>query len=341
MPALRQLKQLSRIKFLVKLIFIIGGALIGAVGGAMEGKLLYFPEIGGIMVTLKGVLVSIGALSTCGGAIFLLLVEDDMPSTLDAARDLALAAKEHITGRDNILSENEQLIRTADLIDKKRRSRLLAIEQMCDVVEAALLTEADTKTAADKLLKRAIDAIHKAVDFEGEDFFTVTIFKREDRGNGERMYPICNHCTDPVKGAMDTRDWAPGRGYTGTAWTRAKTNPTAAVIIGDTGVASVRVDYPVDHYDPVIEGFYRSVASIPILIGKSDDVWGVVTATSDRVGVFRKEAEKKWDQNVAVIREVAAFTALLASIDRRTHKNQTVTEARNPSLFQRLLRSRN
>ncbi|MCE3460719.1 GAF domain-containing protein, partial [Staphylococcus aureus] len=69
-------------------------------------------------------------------------------------------------------------------------------------------------------------------------------------------------------------------------WHKAEANPDGEVILPDTAQDYILSEYPVPDRDPRREELYRSVASIPILIRHNNEVWGVVTATSNRPGVF-------------------------------------------------------
>ncbi|MBX9796772.1 hypothetical protein [Sphingomonas sp.] len=215
----------------------------------------------------------------------------------------------------DLAEEREAALDAARQLDLKRRERLLAIEQMVEAIEAGLIRKEDSKATADALLRRAIAAIRKAVDYQAPDFFTVSIFQRLSDGNGgEKMCRIAAQWSDPEKAAAGGRDWALGQGYTGVAWNNARVNPAGDVIESDTSLDHCRAQYPVEHADPKREALYRSVAAIPILIGKDNTVWGVVTATSDRAGVFTREPTHVTVQNVDMIRDIARVSALLAGL---------------------------
>jgi hypothetical protein len=165
------------------------------------------------------------------------------------------------------------------------------------------------------MLKRAVASIRKAVDYQGGDFFTVSIFKKEDRGEGERMYRIAAEWTDPERASTGGRSWAFGKGFTGVAWQLACTNRKGDVVEADCSGAEIADKYPVDDPNPEREALYRSVAAIPIFVGATNEVWGVVTATTDRIGVFKRDRSNLQVQNVDTIRDVARLAALLAGLE--------------------------
>lgn len=215
----------------------------------------------------------------------------------------------------SLVEERDAALNAARLLDMKRRERFLAIEQMVESIEAGLIRRADAHAVAETLLRRAIAAIRKAVDYQAPDFFTISIFQRTTLTSGtEMMCRIAAQWTDPERASAGGRDWGLGQGYTGVAWNNARVNPAGDVIEADTLMEHCRTQYPVEHADPQREALYRSVAAIPILVGGTNEVWGVVTATSDRPGVFKRDDPKVTVQNVDMIRDIARIAALLAGL---------------------------
>lgn len=107
---------------------------------------------------------------------------------------------------------------------------------------------------------------------------------------------------------------ARGKGYTGVLWALASADRKFSIVEPDTSRESAREKYPVENSDPDREGRYRSVASFPITIGSGDDIWGIVTATSSRAGVFDHSGDLA-RQSVETIRDVALVAGLLAKLD--------------------------
>lgn len=288
------------------------GALIAALSKVVEGA------PGNIMAIVGGAVAAIAGL---------------IVASLDYKKlEIGREAQDAHTLADQslaIVEEREQALEAAGALDLKRRERLLAIEQMVESIEAGLIQSADAKATAESLLRRAISAIRKAVDYQAPDFFTVSIFQRMKCENGEEMMcRIAAQWTDPEKAAAGGRNWGLGQGYTGVAWNNAKVNPAGDVIEADTTMEHCRTQYPVEHADPTREALYRSVASIPILVGGTNEVWGVVTATSDRSGVFKRDDSKITVQNVDMIRDIAHISALLAGLAVAEKSGQTVTSTK-------------
>ena len=132
------------------------------------------------------------------------------------------------------------------------------------------------------------------------------------------MTRIAAEWTNPHLAGDGGRNWKMGQGYTGGAWHRAETNANGDVVLSDTTPEHIAQEYPVAGRDPDRERHYRSVAAIPILIRHNNEVWGVVTATSDRVGMFDRSGPGL--QNVEMIRDVARIAALLAGLSGPGHR---------------------
>jgi hypothetical protein len=214
---------------------------------------------------------------------------------------------------DADLNTAKQAIEDAKHFDNKRVHRIEANRLMIETVEAALLTGATADKSAEVLLRVAAARIRDAIDYQTGDFFTITVFKREERDGDTRMYPIAREWTDQATSAGG-RSWAKGAGYTGVLWSLASDNPRASVVEPDTLLAGIAEKYPVSPRDAAREGRYRSVASFPITIGSANDVWGAVTATSDRPRVFDHKGDLA-RQSVETIRDVAVAAGLLAKLD--------------------------
>lgn len=206
--------------------------------------------------------------------------------------------------------------RISTRLGRQRRARLRAMRRLVETMEAALLRKADVTTTAEKMLVSANDQIRQAVGVETSDYFTISIFRREGSGHEERMCRIGCYATHAKERDYDLVSWKKGRGYTGTVWNDATANVNAEVVLSDTTLPEVRVRCPVDDPDPEREARYLSVAAYPIRIERSQNVWGVVTATIDRKHVFAREGDKaRPTQGVEMVEDIAYVAALLAGLD--------------------------
>ena len=106
------------------------------------------------------------------------------------------------------------------------------------------------------------------------------------------------------------REWRLNEGLVGVAWHTGRD-----AIIEDYRDPQVAIDYPVPdqqrrEYDP---DRYRSMAAIPIRVGPEQTIWGVVAASSDRTGRFRRDPRNNRVQAVDTVRIIGRSTALLAA----------------------------
>jgi hypothetical protein len=98
-------------------------------------------------------------------------------------------------------------------------------------------------------------------------------------------------------------------------WHEATANLNAELVIADTSAPEVKARCPVDTPNAEWDERYRSVAACPIRIQRSQEVWGVVTATINRTGVFaRVGANSAPTQGVEMTEDIAYVAALLAGL---------------------------
>ncbi len=283
------------------------GAMTAAIARAIPGEW-------GLGLTIFGALLAAG-----GGALVVLMDYKKLEISQDA-KDAHKLADNAITEweackRDLAAEKSnaEQAATGATAFDAKRLARIEAIRLMIESIEAALLSNADAETSAQKLLIAAVGNLQRAVDYNASDFLTFTIFKMSGEPQTGKMIPIAREWTDRNRAAEDGRSWVKGEGYTGVLWNLAETNPKASVVEPDTSLPGVREKYPVTNRDDEREDRYLSVASFPVLIGKENLIWGAVTATSDRRGVFDHSGNMA-RQSVEAVRDVALAASLLAKL---------------------------
>lgn len=257
--------------------------------------------------------------AACGLAIALMDYKKfEISSEAKAAMAVAEEALKELSSRESELARAsekiEQIIGEARDFDAKRNHRIQALRLMIDVTEASLLKGLKVQTAAKRLLSLSAASLRGAIDWEAQDFLTVTIFRAgKDKSGADVMKPIAREWTDSGASAGG-RAWPKGKGYTGVLWSLACADPRASVVEPDTSLPAASSKYPIDNPDPDREKRYLSVASFPILVGKDNEVWGVVTATSSRKGVFDHEGQLA-RQSAEVIRDVALVASLLVKLD--------------------------
>lgn len=281
----------------------VGGAMLAAVARAIPGAW-------GLGLVVAGAVVA-----AAGGGFVVLMDFKKLEISQDAreAHKAADDAIEALAVKTGELGAAEERFKEAVTFDRKRLARIEATRLMIESVEAAFLKSADVSKSGQQLLKRAISALRTAVDYRAGDFLTVTLFQKTGAGAQERMAPIAREWTDEREALQLGRSWKRGRGYTGRLWSLAKDDPFASVVEPDTQKQEAQVRYKVDKADHAREGRYRSVASFPILVGEDNRIWGVVTVTSDRPGVFDHTGDLP-RQSVETVRDIAMVASLLAKL---------------------------
>jgi hypothetical protein len=294
-------------------VVAVVGALIAAIARAIQGDW-------GLGLTIFGAL-----LAATGGALVVLMdyrkleISQEAKDAYGLADDVIAQLEAGLKSLSTVESSADQAATLATAFDTKRLARIEAMRLMIESIEAALLNDADAETSAQRLLLAAASNLQRAVDYAANDFLTFTIFRISDGATPQRMMPIAREWTDRAMSAEAGRGWIKGEGYTGVLWSLAETNARALVVEPDTSLPGIRQKYPVPDRDEEREKRYRSVASFPILIGKENRIWGAVTATSDRVGVF-DHSGKLARQGVETVRDVALAASLLAKLRSKQAK---------------------
>ncbi len=274
--------------------------IVAIVGALVATVARYLPELWSLGFTVLG-----GAVTAVGGAVVVLLDFRKLEIAQEAkqAHEVADGAISALERAQNDVAAAVQRCDEAALIDVKRPARIDATRLMIESISAAGRTGADQAASAARLLERAISTLRNAVDYQAGDFLTFTIFQLQGTGRKASMVPIARQWTD-LNAAMNLgRSWPIGQGYTGRLWEHAKHDPAASVVEPDTATPEAMKRYRVLQPTPDREARYRSVASFPILVGEDNRVWGAVTATSDRVGVFDHQGQMA-RQNVETVRDV-------------------------------------
>ncbi|MXO72075.1 GAF domain-containing protein [Alteraurantiacibacter buctensis] len=276
----------------IKIGLILGGAFIGALGGAMEGKL--FASSGDGLVTLKGLLVVGGGASAFSGGVLLLLADWETPDLLQDARAYLTEVKRYLVERDGLLR-----------LDDKRRALL---EMQSDIYEAC--ESLPRETPIDDVL-RAILAVgsinlHAAIGFDVGERWAFSVFRLATVDSEEQMQRVAVHWAERGAEQLEGRNWKIKEGFTGWAWADAE-----EVVVANAYDAewNGRFLAPSGKILETDVQKYVSAAAIPIIVGLEDRVWGVVTATSNIAGRFKRNPQDVRSQNVDTVRVLARLIA--------------------------------
>ena len=251
------------------------------------------------------------------GTIFVSLFDFRRSKLTSEAKDaLALSA--------NYMAEKEALERklaNVELLDKRRRFLLFAIQQMHEAVER-MPHATPLVTVIEAMFDAGSSDLDGAIGFDAGEKWAFSIFQRQpdpDGTKGEIMRRIVVSFNDrqrekarvPERPEAQTRHWKKKEGFTGVCWQHDD-----EVIEADLRIPEIAAQYPVlkAKQKPGDEDRYVSVAVIPIKIGSNNEMWGCVTATSNIPDRWRRAASDQREQNVMVVRQLAQIIAMQVAL---------------------------
>ncbi|MEG8015892.1 hypothetical protein [Sphingomonas sp. 22R3R2A-7] len=292
---------------------VLGGALVSGIGGGMEGPMV--PALGSGILTLKGLLVCFGAAVVFLGGLALLIIQDEAPELLARAAALEGQAQQFLDERDGLTIRLEGL----GALDRRRLELIDANRTMREALEQTLLIpEADALGAAQGMIDLAGRYLISSIGFETGEAWAISIFRVEADNNGDGDGEILNRIAalraEKLDERRQPRSWRRNEGFVGAAWVSNRDT-----IIEDCHEPRVAADYPVPpgcrrEYDA---DRYRSMAVIPIRLGADRRVWGLVAASTDRIGRFRRDPGNRQVQTVDTVRLIARMTGLMAAAFER------------------------
>ncbi len=263
----------------------------------MEGSLT--PKDGDGILTLKGLMVIVGAISAGLGGLLLLYVDWDTPELLDKAKRYVDEVRRYLAERDNLLA-----------LDDRRRALL---EMQKDIYEACELTGKDVPL--DEVVKTIVSFASAnligAIGFEASEKWAFSVFRRVGDGETAEMKRIAACWADRKREAADGRSWKKKEGLTGWAWHDRQEVVVENVRDAQWGGRFMAPEGKQKADDPAR---YVSAASIPIEIGEADEIWGVVTATSSATRRFRRDPSDVQSQAVETVRVVARLIAMQVAL---------------------------
>lgn len=289
---------------------VLGGALLSAIGGGMEGPLV--PAIGTGILTAKGLCVWLGGGLVFIGGMILLVVQDEGPELLSRAAALEGEAQRFIDERDGLLARLEGLA----ALDRKRLALIDANRLMRETLEQALLVdEADPLGTVQIMLDAAMRLITTSIGFYPDEQWAISVFQVQGDGATAELRRVACYRADRLAEQNDPRGWRRNEGFVGKAWSTEE-----AVIVADGNMPEALDQFRVPpakqrSYDA---DRYRSMAAIPVRLGDPAEIWGVVAASTDCPDRFRRDPGNKQVQAVDTIRLIARMTGLTAAAFRRS-----------------------
>lgn len=280
----------------------------GVLGAFVAAFSKVFTGTTGIVLAIAG-----AAIAAFGGGFVALL--DYRKLELGTYLIEAEAIAEDAISQGRALEAERDATRTeGEKLDRRRIAYRQASNMMREAAEQSMLADVATLTsAADFMLKSAVVPIGAAIGFEMEERWAISIFQVQSEGDASVLRRVAGLRADRLAEQAQAREWRLNEGLVGVAWHTGRDG-----IIEDYRDPQVAIDYPVPDeqrrgYDP---DRYRSMAAIPIRVGPEQAIWGVIAASSDRTGRFRRDPGNDKVQAVDTVRIIGRSTALLAAAFR-------------------------
>lgn len=303
-------RQARRYQAGINIVCVMGGAALAGIGGAMDGGLA--PSSGDGLVTAKGLCVWLGIGLVFVGGLLLLLIRDEAPELLARAAALEGQAQTFLDERDGLLARLE----SAAALDRKRLALIHANRIMREALEQVLLVPAATPdTASHVMLHTALRYIIASIGFDADEEWAISVFQVQGEGDDALLRRIAVARADRLNEQNDPRSWRRNEAFVGASWHSARD-----LIIENGSDPQVIQDYPIPQgkqrdYD---SDRYRSMAAIPVRLGADQAIWGVVAASSNQIGRFRRDPGNRQVQTVDTVRAMARMVALMAAAFERS-----------------------
>lgn len=196
----------------------------------------------------------------------------------------------------------------------RERSLALAHEMVLLALENALVLQ---KTVRVKRLQTFMAAaaprLIGPMGLGGDHEWTISIFLKDRVGDEVVMKRIASNWADRGAEENDTRTWRLGKGWTGMAWQYGEEGRTDNfVVLKDSSDPDILHIFDTDKQEePTDYERFRSVACIPFNIVGESGVFGVVTATSSRLGAFAVKPGTSGRRNFDTIK---SFTSVIVAL---------------------------
>lgn len=274
-------------------------------GSGMSGDLV--PSSGTGVLTAKGLVIFGAAAVALVSNLLGFVIRDRGTALLARAAALQSEAQRHLDGRDTLHARLDGLAQ----LDLKRLALIDANRSLREALENALLIPAaDVSGSAQAMLDAARRFILASVGFGIDEQWAISVFQVRD----DRLVRIAAIRADALPPAQPARSWGKHEGFVGEAWGRGR-----EMIIADSREPGTAEAYPVplDLQRAYDADRYRSMAAIPVRLGPSE-IWGVVAASTNCHGRFRRDPGNKQVQAVDTVRLIARMTGLTAAAFRRS-----------------------
>tara|TARA_R100000935_G_C2839819_1_gene170320 strand:- start:1686 stop:2738 length:1053 start_codon:yes stop_codon:yes gene_type:complete len=191
-----------------------------------------------------------------------------------------------------MLEHTEQILAASGRTEIKE-----AIESLFDLCQAELLASMGM-TYADKMTI----SVYKVIEGDAPEDPTLEILVNKKPNRAEEQDYV-------------SRSWRKGEGYSGQAWMLANEVVVPDTISLPSSLHTTNLGAQAKG-DPEAElRRYRSVASVPVFLGTSDKVWGVVSVTTNQPNKFSTHSvdDDVAAQNVETVRILSKMIAVLVA----------------------------
>lgn len=288
----------SRTWLITRLVLVVGGVTLVAVA-----QFLDTPDEGLAWNKLIG---WVGAGLAFAGGVLDLLGSRQGPMALEEARR-GLEDARH--GQAEVHDMRREIAeRTAQIeVQYERLLKLLGvINVLRESAERAIAYKTPVEDDLERLLKMICRPLLGALGCDGDERWTLNIYRKE----GRALRGVASLNADRSGPAGKLREWAAGEGFVGACFSSEH-----EIVLKDAQSPEARrilhVSTSNRRDDDAVR--YKSVAAIPVRVAGRPQAWGVVIATSDRVGRFDDDADSLGAVAAQAIRGLAGATALIVA----------------------------
>ncbi len=231
-------------------------------------------------------------------------------SEKDASSELALA-QSAITKAQEVEDQLQEIALQWPDFD-----RIISLYQftklMRDALEqSSLARSGDLNVLIATLLAISAKPLRVAMGYKLGDEWTICVFRAEKLQSGRAQLRLIAHDRTIDCDLSKARIWPEGVGVAGVAYSHQH-----ELLVDDLAADAIRsIFQPPGLRRPYDDERYRSMIAVPISTAGAQEPWGVVTATSDRVGHFNHNSGPGLKPEEAV-RALADYVALTVSFDR-------------------------
>jgi hypothetical protein len=255
----------------------------------------------------------IAALVVAIGAIFVIITEEDAPRQLAIAQD-AIEAARAAEARYDAVGELDEHI-----------ERLIALYNAQNVMRGVIEQQAAAGSLAEDrvvmgMMRAARRLLPIAMRFAQNDQWTIGIYKAVPSSEAAKFDLKClAHHRAIECDPSEARVWREGTGIAGVCFTNG-----GDIIIPDLHAEGMRSVFgtAANEPRPYDSDRYRSMVAFPVKVQGLGRPWGVVTATSDRVGHF-SAAEMRGLKPEEGARALSNMVALAVAVARKCATSST------------------